>query len=282
MRRLALVLAALGIGVALASLLGPLGFDVIRYHVVDDVLNQVIGGDAVALILVAPVSLVAAALVWRRHRAGPIVALAPAAFAMYFYAQLAMGGEFASEPGNSERYFLLLLAVFILGGAAFAMAWTESAAGIYPEPSTSMRRTVTTVLFLVAAFLAFGLHLRGLVDIMGGAPYGVEYVQSPAVFWVVKFMDLGIVVPLALVAGVGVLRRTSWASKLMYMVVGWGALLGSAVAAMGVVMVVNDDPAASTGAAAVFVCLAVAFLVLAFRLYRPLFTMPATGWQPAA
>ena len=52
-------------------------------------------------------------------------------------------------------------------------------------------------------------------------------------------------VGVALLTAVGVLRRASWARLLVYAVVGWAALLGTAVAAMGLVMVVNDDPAAS-------------------------------------
>lgn len=147
MRRLAVVLFALGLGVATASLLGPLVMDMIQFHVVDDVLNQVIGGDLVGLVLVAPVALAAGVLVWRGHRAGPILALAPA-------------------------------------------------------------------------------------------------------------------------------RRALWANKLVYTVIGWGALLGSAVAGMGVVMMASSDPAASTVSAIAFVGFSGAFLALAVWLYRPLFASP--------
>ncbi len=269
-RVLAGVLVVLGLGVATASVLGPLGLGVLEYHVVDDVLNQVVGGDAVALALVVPASLVAGVLTWRGHRIGPVLALGPAAFAIYLYTQLAVGGEFATEPGNSERFFPLFLAVFLLGGAAFVLAWQLIGAVTLPDPSPLMRRTVAGVLWFVAAFLTLGLHLRGVVDVVGGAPYGVEYTQSPAVFWVVKWMDLGIVVPVAVVTAIGVTRRAPWATRLMYAVVGWGALLGCAVAAMGVVMVAQDDPAASPSSSAVFVVLALAFLTLTARLLRPL------------
>jgi len=276
-RQLAIVLFGLGIGVAAATLLGPLGFHLINYHVVDDLLNQIVGGDAIGLILVAPAALAAGVLTLRSHPAGPVVALAPAGYAIYVYTQLTIGGEFASRPGNSERFFPLFLAVFLLGGAAFVMAWNAVDQRKLPEPSVVMRRTAVTVIFFLAAFLTFGLHLPGLVDVIGGAPYGVEYTQSPTVFWIVKLMDLGIVVPVAIVTGVGILRGATWAKKLMYTVIGWGALLATAVAGMGVVMMVNDDPAASSVGTAVFVGFGLALLALAVWLFKPLFTTPGTA-----
>ena len=276
-RRLGVVLFALGIGVAAATLLGPLVFDLIRYHVVDEVLNQVVGSDAIGLLLVVPAALAAGMLTLRGHPVGPVMALAPAGYAVYVYTQLAIGGEFASQPGNSERFFPLFLAIFLLGGAAIVMAWKTVDDRQLPEPSAGMRRTASTVLFLLATFMTLGLHLPGLVDVIGGKPYGIEYTQSPAVFWIVKLMDLGIVVPVALITGIGVLRGVTWANKLMYAVIGWGALLGTAVAGMGVVMVVNGDPAASLVGTAVFIGFSLALLALAVWLFMPLFAVPETA-----
>ncbi len=267
---LAGALLALATGVATTSLLGPLVLGWVDYHVVGDVENQVIGGDLAALILVAPICVSSGALVLRGRKAGPVLALAPTAFVMYLYTQLAIGGEFAAVHGNSERAFPLLLALTWIAGAGFVLAWRAVDATALPEPPDALRRSIGGALLLVAVFLAFGLHLRGVIDVLGGAPYGVEYTQGPTVFWVVKWMDLGLVVPLTLITAVGVLRRAPWSRLLVYAVVGWAALLGTAVAAMGLVMVINDDPAASPGLAVGFVAFAGAFLALAGWLFRPL------------
>lgn len=270
-RGLALMLALLAVGIFVAALAGPLVLDVIEFHLVDDVLNQVMGGDAVALALVGPAALFAAWLLWWGHPAGPVVALAPAGYAMYTYPQLAVGGEFAAEPGNSERFFPLYLAVFVLAATSFVIAWNLVDPDALPAPAERLRRTVIAVLITLSVFLAVGLHLPGLIDIVGGAPFDVDYTQSPTVFLVVKLMDLGIVVPVMLLTAVGSWRRTVWANRLVYVMIGWGALLGSAVAGMGVVMVANGDPAASIGITAGFVIGALALLSLAARLYAPLF-----------
>ena len=61
-------------------------------------------------------------------------------------------------------------------------------------------------------------------------------------------------------------RRAAWSGLLAIAVIGWGALLGSAVAAMAVVMVLHDDPAASIPLAVGFLIIAGALLALAGRL----------------
>jgi hypothetical protein len=264
------MLFVLAVGVACLSLLGPLALGWVDYHVVDDVENQVVGGDLAALVLVAPICVLAGVLVLRGRRAGPVLALAPTAFVMYLYTQLAVGGEFAALHGTSERAFPLMLVMFWAAGAGFAIAWRAVDVAALPQLRDALRRSVGSALLLVAAFLTFGLHLPGLVDVVNGPPYGVDYTQGPTVFWIVKWMDLGLVAPLSVLTAVGVLRRAPWARLLGYAVVGWAALLGTAVAAMGLVMVINDDPAASPALAGGFVAFAVAFLALAGWLFRPL------------
>lgn len=274
MTRLGTALVLLGLGVAVTALLGPLAFGVIEYHVVDEVRHQVVGGDAVGLVLVAPVSVLAGVLARRGHTAGPALALGTAGYATYTYAQLALGGEFAVQPGNSERFFPLFLTLAVLGGACLVLAWTQLRDRPLPALSPHMRTVVVAVVAGIAVFLTLGLHLPGLVDVVGGPPYDVAYTQGPTVFWVVKLMDLGLVVPLAAVTAMGLRRDAAWSRRLAYGMVAWGALLGSAVAGMGVVQVLTDDPAASLAGVGVFVLFALAFLGLAVRLFRPLVAAP--------
>ena len=269
--RLGILLGVYGCGVATVALLGPLVFGVIEYRVVEAIEWQITGGDIAAVFLVAPAALGAGLLLVRGRRSGAVLALAPTALGVYTYMQLALGGEFGVQPGNSERFFLLFLTMFLLAGVGLLWSWSAVEAGALPQPAPGVRRTAITVLFVLAGFLTLGLHLPGLVDITGGEPYEAAYLDSPTVYWIVKLMDLGVVVPAALAAGIGLLRRTRWATKVMYAVIGWGALLGSAVAGMAIVMQVNDDPTASLANSLVFTGFALAFLLLAVVIYRPVF-----------
>lgn len=83
-------------------------------------------------------------------------------------------------------------------------------------------------------------------------------------------------IPAALIAAIGMRRHRRWARTAAYVVIGWFALVPAAVAAMAIVMTVNDDPNASTGATAMFVAAATVFTVGAASLYRPLFDTDAS------
>ena len=263
-------LVALAVGVALTALLGPLTDGPIRYHVSVDALNQVIGGDLVAVALVAPVSLFASFLAWRRHPAAPVVALGPAVFAVYTYTQLALGGDFTRYAGNSERFFVLHLAIFVLGGAIALRSWASIDTKRLPPMTRRSQRVLGSFVIVVAGFVLVGLHLPTLIDAWRDHPVRPEYLADPGVFWVVKLMDLGIVVPTLTAVGVGLVRGAGWAHKAAYGVLGWFALLGSSVAAMAVVMQVKADPSASTANTIAFGLFALVGLTVAVWLLRPL------------
>jgi hypothetical protein len=263
-------LILLGAGVAASSLLGPLVAGVIRYRVSGDMLNQVIGGDAVSLAIVAPACVAVGVLFLRGHPAAPVLALPPAAYAAYVFSQLILGGEHLRLPGNSEQFFPLHLGIFVLSGAVAILAWGAIDADALPRPSRRTERLAGALMLAVAGLLVLGLHLPGLVDALGEGPASAEYLENPTVFWVVKLMDLGIVVPVALAAGIGLLRGAAWARRPAYAVVGWFVLLGAFVSAMAIVMVARDDPDASVLFVVASPLLVVGFAAVAASLYRPL------------
>lgn len=269
-RWLALGLWILGTGAALVALLGPLAGDIIRYHASDGAVNQIIGGDVAGLALVAPVSLLAGILVWRGNRAGPVLALGPSVYALYMYSQLALGGDFVRYPGNSERFFLLYVGLFVLAGAIAMRAWTMVDSDRLPTTRRGVDRALGIFFLVVAAFLLVGLHLPGLVDAWADQPISTEYLADPVVFWLVKFMDLGIVVPGLVLAGVWILRASPRVGKLKYAAVGWAALLGSSVAGMAIVMQVTGDPAGDISNTIAFGTFAAIALAMAAVLYAPL------------
>ena len=82
---------------------------------------------------------------------------------------------------------------------------------------------------------------------------------DPGVFWVVKLMDLGIVVPVALAVGIGLLRGAGWARRPMHVLLTACTGLGASVTAMAVVMLLNADPDASPALAAGFAVFTLVF-----------------------
>jgi hypothetical protein len=260
----------LGLGVAASALLGPLVLGVIDYHASPGAIDQVTGADAAALFLVAPISILAGILALRGHTAAAVLATGPAVFAIYTYTQLTLGGDFLRYPGNSEDFFLLNLGLFILGGIVAVVAWSSIDARTLPPASLRFDRVLGIILLAAAAFLVVGLHLPHLLELWRGE-LSKGYLADPGVFWLVKLMDLGIVVPAMIGVGVGLLRHRVWARKARYAVVGWFALLGSSVAGMAVVMQAAGDTSATWANTIGFGVFALLGLALAITLYRPLF-----------
>jgi hypothetical protein len=264
-------LVALGAVVGTTALLGPWGLDVIHYRTSPTTLNQVVGGDAAAFLVVAPVTVLVGVLALRRHPAAPVLALAPSLFVTYTYTQLIVGEEYLRLPGNNERFFPLLLVGFVLAGASAITAWRSAAPEELPPMSRRLARVMAVVLGVVAVYLVVGLHLSSLVDAWRDHPLRTEYVSSPTPFWLVKLMDLGILVPVAAVAAVGLWRGAAWAAKPAYAIIGGYTLLAASVAGMAITMYANSDPDSSLAAVAAFVTFTLAFAALSVALYRPLF-----------
>ena len=271
-------LFALGTLIVGYAVLGPLVLNVIHFRTSASGLNQVRGADLAALAVVAPACMAVGVLAWRGHPAAPVLALAPAIFSMYTYSQLVLANEYQRVPGNIEVFFPLLLVMFWLAAAITVGSVGLVRSAALPPWSRRLESGTGVLLVVIAAFVLFGLHLPTLVDAMGPTPSSLAYLDAPTAFWVVKFYDLGIVVPAAVVVGVGLLRRRRWARTSAYAIIGGYVLIGWSVAGMAATMLLDGDPDASVGLLAGFVTLAVALSVFAGFLYRPL--LPVTG--PAA
>jgi hypothetical protein len=161
-RVLGLELIALALITAAAAVLGPLVMDLIHYRTSASGLNQITGGDAAVLLLVAPVSLAAGVLALRGHPVAPALALAPAVFATYTYAQLIAGEEYLRRPGNNERFFPLLYTAFLLGGIIAVTAWRAVGTAAPPAPTPRLRLITAATLLAVVLLLA-GQHLPALL-----------------------------------------------------------------------------------------------------------------------
>ena len=269
-RLLGLGLILLGAAVAVVAVLGPLVFDVLRYRTSATSMNQIIGGDAAALLVVVPVSVVVGALAIRGHPAAPVLALAPSIFVVYTYTQLIVGNEYLRLPGNVERFFPLMLAIFILAGAIALRSWSSVPAARLPANSAKADRIAGVLLLIIAVFVVVGLHLPSFLDAIRDQPTAVQYLSSPTPFWLVKLMDLGIIVPAAVAVGIGALRHREWARKPVYAILGAYTLIGASVAAMGITMSMRDDPDASVATVLGMSLLALLLAAVTYYIYRPL------------
>jgi hypothetical protein len=271
-RWVGLALIALAAGLAMNSLLGPLVSNQIKYRYGTAVTNQGIGLDAIALFGAVPLAATAARLLLREREAGLLLAFAPAAFAAYMMPQYIIGPDYLGLPGNNERFIVFHIGLFILAAAIVLGAWAAVGTTVLQPDSPVSDRRRCWVLIGLAAFIGLGRWLPGLVDATRTKPTNTSYLDNPTAFWLVGFLDLGIIVPAALATTIGLRRGTSWARKAAYTVIGWFALVPASVAAMAITMQINDDPLATTANTIAMTAAALVFLPIAVLLYRPLFT----------
>jgi hypothetical protein len=269
-RWLAVVLFAIALGLAAVALMGPLVTRLVDYRVTETLRNQTIGLDAVSLLVVTPLALLAAFLVLRGHVAGPVIALGIGAYTAYMFLQYILGPDYAHLRGNNERLFPLAIFLFAAGWGVALMAWNAIDSERLPR---SRRRELLIGRFVlpVLALAAFSRYVPQLMDWMSSSPEDENYIAGPSFSWAIAMLDLGVFLPTTVAACVGLVRGTHWAPKALYTVAGWFGLVGPAVAAMAITMYVNDDPIASGGNAVLMSVLGLAFLTLAVFVYWPLY-----------
>ena len=274
-RGLGFGLLAMAAAIATNSLLGPLGADLIRYPLPESVLNQTIGLELVSLAVMVPWAVVAGALTLRRHPAGPVLGFAPALYTGYMFVQYLVGPGYLYYPGA----LLLHLGLFILGGVVAVAAWSACDHAWLVAAAGPAARRWAVVLLALAGFVLFR-YVPVVADALAGDPIPADAAGAPGMFWSILWLDLGIVVPATVATAVGLLRRAAWAGTALYAVVGWFALVPVSVAAMAIVMLVNDDPHAATGDAVVLTVAAAGFAVVTWLLYRKLFAqLPPAAWR---
>lgn len=271
-------LIVIALGLATVSLLGPLATGVIDYHVTEALRNQTIGLDAVSVLIVAPLALMAALLVSRRRIAGGALALGVGAYTAYMFVQYILGPEYERLPGNNELLFPLYLVLFTSGWLVALAAWNVIEVDRIPR-SPKRDRLISRIVLPLLAFVAFSRYLPSLIDWMSPTPEDAGYLAGPTFSWAIAMLDLGIFLPATIAACFGLVRGAPWAQKALYTVVGWFALVGPAVAAMAITMYAKDDPNGSAGAALFMTALGGAFALLGILLYLPLVRADRPFWR---
>jgi hypothetical protein len=144
----------------------------------------------------------------------------------------------------------------------------------WTAPTDQECKTCTRGVLIVLGVLLALHYLPGLIDLMGDDPTLTEYLENPTSFFLIATMDLGIFMSASIASGIGLWNEREGSINALYAIVSWFALVGVAVAAMTIVMRINDDPNASTGHMVGFLFFATVFLTFAICLYWMAFARP--------
>jgi hypothetical protein len=263
------VLIALGAALALGATLGPLLIGAIEWRISANSLNQTYGADGAALLLLAPTALVAAWLAWRARPLAAPLAFGLGLAELYYGIASVLGADYGRYAGNNERFFLLYLAIIVLAWIAAAWGWStmgEAAA----HPSRRLARSAG-LLFIAGGLAISAAWILQLASItMNGSLMqpadALAYAESPTAFWLVRIVDLGFIVPLAMWSGIGLWRGWGSAAKAATGVAAFLTLQAAAVLAMGVVMLLRGDPTATPLLVAILAPITIGIAAVTVRL----------------
>lgn len=265
-RWLAFGLVVLAIGLSINAVLGPLLADTIEYPFSESIRNQAIGLEAVTLGLAVPWALFAAWLNLRGHALGPILAIPPAAYAAYMMVQYIVGPNYLEY----RPAVILHLGIFVLGLTVTVAGWALHG----PHALASAPSSRYALIPLGLALFVFSRYLPMFFGAAGNEPLTDEFANDPAMYWSIVLLDLGIVVPAAIATAIAVYRGNPNAAKALYALLGWFVLVPISVAAMAIVMLVNDDPNKSLPTAVLLSVAAVVFTVFAGWVHWRLTSQP--------
>jgi hypothetical protein len=226
---------------------------------------QGIGQDLVNLLVAVPVLLISGIATWRGSRIARPVWLGTLLYTAYSYVLYAFFVHFGP---------LFLLYVATLGLSVFALIGGGSAVGAErrPEPDAGRWRG------WIAAYLLFvggGFSLLWLSDVVpallaGSEPESVAEVGFPVN--PIHVLDLGLVLPATIAAGIRVLRRRPHAFAHAQVMAVFSALMGIAIIGMMLVMRgrgLSAEPVVMIGIGVVVALSVAAAIVMVAKLSRP-------------
>ncbi len=220
---------------------------------------QLIAGDVVTLCLGIPLLLVSLWLYRRGSLRGALLLAGTLGYFLYTYASIALMASF-------NPLFLVYVALFSLGLFAFVLSLMSIDIAALPSRFSARlpRRAIAATLFFIGAFLFLAWGGRIMPALLSSAPpFGLESYST----LVIQVLDLGLVMPLATVAGVLLLKRRPFGYLLTAVALLKGLTMATAVSAMGIGQILAGVPV-SPVEVAVFLGFALLNAGMAWALLR--------------
>jgi hypothetical protein len=219
---------------------------------------QAKANDFVTLVLGLPLLAVSTWLAFRGSLRGRLLLTGTLGFFLYTYLSMAFLAAF-------NALFLVYTALYSLSLFAFILSMMSFDLDTLPEKFSERlpRRWIAGLLFFVGAFLMMAWLGRILPPTFGDQTPLLENATT----MVIQAMDLGLVLPLVVLGGILLLRRSAWGYLLASVALMKGMTMGVAVSTMGVNMALQGVPD-SLGILIPFMLITLLNLVMAVILLR--------------
>ncbi|HEY3421318.1 MAG TPA: hypothetical protein VGK23_12275 [Methanomassiliicoccales archaeon] len=227
------------------AVLGPLFLGDIHYRTSQSAIWQNEGNDIVNLVLIAPLLLIGGTLELARKSSSKYFLILTPITLMYTGISVGVGQEWSNPniTGNFEQYAWLFL-ILVIGGL-FLLLGNLSKFTPADAPEFKPRTLKAYVGFLSLFLFIFAMMwVMEISQVMStGDTATGSYSGAPTSFWMVRFLDLGISIPIGYLAIILMLSKPKKAYPVVLLFFGFFITMGTAVNAMALVEVLNNDPA---------------------------------------
>ena len=235
----AITSALLGLLVLIGIVLGPLMLDRVQFHMNRNSIVQYQGSEVI--MLVVAISLFIASWMWSTgDRLAAMISPGLALFVIYTMVTVVMGQEFEQFPtGNAERFFLLYAAITALA-VVLVLLSLSATTGLMLQVNSRWMLVTKWALGITAGLFA----LLWLAQISNVYRNGLtsELAETRLLFWLVKYLDLGFLIPATFTTLVLLHYRQPLASMLVVSLSGFIAVMLVTIAAMTISSWIQNEP----------------------------------------
>ena len=219
---------------------------------------QAKANDLVTLVLGLPLLVVSTWQAFRGSLRGRLLLTGTLGFFLYTYVSLAFLVSF-------NAFFLVYTVLYSLSLFAFILSMMSFDLETLSEKFFERlpRGWIAGLLFLIGAFLLLAWLGRILPPILQDQTPLLENATT----MVIQAMDLGLILPLAVLAGILLLRHSAWGYLLASVALMKGMTMGIAVSAMGINMILQGAPQ-GTEALIPFLVFTLLMLIMAVILLK--------------
>jgi hypothetical protein len=191
------------------------------------------GNDLVTLLVSLPLLGISTWLAFRGSLRGRLLLTGTLGFFLYTYLSMSMLTAY-------NALFLVYVALFSLSLYAFILSMLSFDLVELPRHFTQHlpRGWIAGLLFFVGGFLLLAWLGRIVPPLLQGQTPVLENTTT----LVIQAMDLGLIVPLAILSGILLLRRSPWGYLLASVALLKGVTLGLAVSTMSIIMALRGMP----------------------------------------
>lgn len=220
---------------------------------------QAMGQDLVTLLVALPLLLLSLYLIHKKSLRGQMIWMGSIFYFLYTYASL-------SFLANYNQFFLVYVALFSLSLYTFIYGLMSLDAktlknSMKPGKTTTVAAIFTIFMAVMLAFLWLNIIIGSLLS--GSVPTILEKYTT----LVVQALDLGVLVPVAIITGTLLLKGRAWGYVLMSILIVKISLLGTAILSMIFFMAQNGVEIV-LGQAVFFVLTTVGGIIIAGLYYN--------------